>query len=140
MVQKKRFILQVPYFLATKAGSLHIKLMFAACYMLLCLSYFIPLVGTLVATAAILVFWQFFEISTKKSAKYKVYSSFLLQRLLFCNIFTLALFMYCSNNVIFNQYMWQASTLFLIILNCTDVYFTVKGFTGVAYINGKKSI
>lgn len=139
MAQKKRFILELPYFLATQAGSIYVRIMFAACYCLLIASYMLPLVGTLMASAACLVFWQFFNIRTKTSNKYKHYKAFLLQRLVFCNVFILALFIYCTKEGVFELDLWYMCSFALVIVNLSDMFLTLKGFTGVAYINGKKN-
>lgn len=138
-MQKKRFILRLPYFLATHGSSLPIRLMFAACYVLLILGYLLPLTGTLLASAACLVFWQFFNIKTKKDPRYEIYCSFLLQRLVFCNIFVTALFVYCGLDYEFNYGLWSLCIFTLAFLNASDVYFTLKGFIGVAFIHGNKN-
>jgi hypothetical protein len=137
MTQKKSFILELPFFLATDAGSLPVKLMFATCYLLLVISYAVPLIGTLLVSACCLAFWQFFNIITKNNYRYKIYFSFLLQRLVFCNVFVVFLFIFCSYEVEFNQAIWNTCSILLALLNFSDIYFAVKGFIGVAYIDKK---
>lgn len=137
MTQKKSFILELPFFLATDAGSLAVRLMFAFCYLLLAISYTVPLIGTLLASSICLVFWQFFNIIAKKNYRYKIYFSFLLQRLVFCNVFVICLFIFCSYELEFNQAIWNTCSVLLALLNFSDIYFTVKGFIGVAYIDKK---
>jgi len=138
MVKKKRFILELPYFLATDAGSWGIKILFASCYAVLALSYIIPIYGVLVSIGYCLAVWQFFNIRYSKEKKYSIYSRFLLQRVVFCSVFVLALFMYCAQDGSFDITTWWFSVALLALLNLSDIYFTLKGMVGIGYINGKK--
>ena len=138
MTQNKRFILNVPYFLATDAAKLPIKLMFCACHLLLLIGYFLPLVGTWIASVLSLVFWQFFNIKIGKSGKYKIYCSFLLQRLVLSNVVAMALFMYMVSKNEFNPSYWSYYVSIFALISALDIYLTLKGLTGIGYIKWQK--
>lgn len=139
MVKKKRFILELPYFLATDAASLNVKLLFVSCYVALMAGYLFPVFGTLAAAGYCLTVWQVIKIRKNLADKYQSYCSFLLQRVIFAIVFTLGLFLYCSKTGMFDINTWYLSIILLGVLNISDIFFTLKGFTGVVYINGKKN-
>ncbi|PPR08386.1 MAG: hypothetical protein CFH44_01116 [Proteobacteria bacterium] len=134
MVKKKRFILKMPYFLATSAGPLWVKLTFCLCYAVMAFSHFFPIVGAIISASVNLTVWQIFNIRYQKDGKYKNYTRFLLQRTLFCSVFIAALAFYCAKDGYFDSQAWFYSVLVLVLINIADILFTFKGMVGIGYI------
>lgn len=135
MDQKKRFILEIPYFLATKAGSLYIRITYAFCYFILILGYhFIPPLGCFLAFAVCLLVWQVLNILVKHDKKYRIYNSFLLQRLAFCVLVVIAIFMYSVKDGVLDINIWRICVLVLSLINLGDLILSLKGTIGFGYI------
>ena len=136
MLKKKNFILDIPYSLATPTGNLFARGVYATCYIIMILGYYIsPLIGSFVSSCACLIIWQVFNIITKHDAKYDIYNNFLLQRLAFCLLVVIAIFLYTIKDNFFNYNLWRLWVSVLTIINFTDTLLSLKGIIGLGYIN-----
>lgn len=137
MQQKKRFILKVPYILATQAGSQWLKLLYSCCFLAMLLAYFMPFLGNLAAIGLCLTVWQFINIKYSDGI-YSIYNKFLLQRVIFYAIFVFSLLFLCSKDGTFDIATWSMVYVLMIVVNISDICFMVKGLPGIGFINADK--
>ncbi|MCP4355336.1 MAG: hypothetical protein GY793_06820 [Proteobacteria bacterium] len=136
MLKKKSFILDMPYSLASPVGNLFSRAVYATCYIVLILGYYVePLIGTVLASCICLVIWQVFNIVTKHDDKHRIYNNFLLQRLAFCLLAVITIFIYILKDGFFNYDLWRLLISILAIINFTDVLLSLKGMIGLGYIS-----
>jgi len=135
MLKKKKFILEIPFFLASPAGNISARGVYAFCYVLLIIGYYtVPLLGSVLASLVCLVIWQFFNVFTKYDTKYRRYNKFLLQRIVFCLLMTFCVFGYSLKSGELDYSLWLLWISVLAIINVSDVLLSLKGMIGIGYI------